>query len=260
MPVALARLLQARQHSESDIQARAGSVYERVLRESRHLRCGNFAAIHVHDLECLWRVYDALFFDGELAQAAADIPVRFRLSRRLTSAAGKTTRKVVHVGTTAARTEYEICVSTSLLFQTFLDVDRPVTASGIPCRDRLEALQRVFEHELVHLSELLVWSESLCAAPRFQSIASRLFGHREHTHQLITQRERAWAKLGLKIGDPVQFRMGDRTYRGLLNRITRRATVLVEDARGTRYTDGKRYVKFYVPLALLARPAASMGG
>jgi len=36
-----------------------------------------------------------------------------------------------------------------------------------------------------------------------------------------------------------------------VNRITKRATVLVEDERGMRYSDGKRYAKFYVPVASL---------
>lgn len=38
-----------------------------------------------------------------------------------------------------------------------------------------------------------------------------------------------------------------------MNRITRRATVLVEDSRGVLYADGKRYLTFYVPLPLLRK-------
>jgi hypothetical protein len=253
MPMELAQLLQFGQLQPLEISARSTRVYEDLLRQSPHLRCGNFESIHTRDLERLWFAYDAVFFYGVLRRALVDTPVRFRLSRRLTSSAGKTTRRQTRDRRSTPAVDYEICVSTALLFQTFLDGDRPVTASGLPCRDRLEALQRVFEHELVHLAEMVVWSDSQCAAPRFQSIAHRLFGHREHTHQLITQRERAWTKLGLKVGDRVRFRWGDRDYEGWLNRITRRATVLVEDVRGTRYTDGKRYAKYYVPLAMLAR-------
>ena len=35
---------------------------------------------------------------------------------------------------------------------------------------------------------------------------------------------------------------------GLVARITRRATVLVPDASGKLYTDGRRYARYYVPL------------
>ena len=41
--------------------------------------------------------------------------------------------------------------------------------------------------------------------------------------------------------------------RGFVNRITKRATVLVQDKKGTPYSDGKRYVKYYVPLNQLRR-------
>jgi hypothetical protein len=40
-----------------------------------------------------------------------------------------------------------------------------------------------------------------------------------------------------------------------VNRITRRATILVEDSRGERFSDGKRYLKYYVPIHQL-RPIA----
>jgi hypothetical protein len=58
----------------------------------------------------------------------------------------------------------------------------------------------------------------------------------------------------LKVGDRVQFATAEGSLVGLLNRITQRATVLVEHPRGQRYRDGRRYVKYYVPLGLL-KPA-----
>jgi hypothetical protein len=173
--------------------------------------------------------------------------LQFRLSKRMTSAGGKTTRFKPRGGPVF----FEIAVSTTLLFQTFHDVERPITVAGIVCRDRLEALQRVVEHEIVHLIEMLLWTHSSCSANRFQSIAARAFGHVEHTHQLITPRERALRKFGIRTGDRVRFELDGAPMVGVVNRITRRATVLVEDPRGMRYTDGKRYAKYYVPLAML---------
>lgn len=179
--------------------------------------------------------------------------LQFRLSKRMTSAGGKTTRFKPRGGPE----HFEIAVSTTLLFQTFHDVERPITVAGIVCRDRLEALQRVVEHEIVHLIEMLLWKHSSCSADRFQSIAARAFGHVEHTHQLITPRERALRKFGIRPGDSVRFELDGTTMVGVVNRITRRATVLVEDQRGMRYTDGKRYAKYYVPLAML-EPVATV--
>ena len=107
------------------------------------------------------------------------------------------------------------------------------------------------EHELVHLIELLIWRQSSCSASRFQGIANRFFGHTEHMHQLITPREQAFTKYGIKSGDRVSFRLDGQHYTGFVNRITKRATVLVEDSRGRRYSDGKHYTKFYVPVQML---------
>ena len=86
---------------------------------------------------------------------------------------------------------YEIAIASSMLFDSFREADRRITACGVECQDRLEALQRIFEHELVHLGEQLCWGASDCSAARFQEIAGRLFLHRAHTHNLITRRERA---------------------------------------------------------------------
>ncbi len=49
----------------------------------------------------------------------------------------------------------------------------------------------------------------------------------------------------------VSFKHEGKTFIGKVNRITRRATVLVADAQGQKYDDGKCYRKFYVPLSSL---------
>ena len=82
-------------------------------------------------------------------------------------------------------------------------------------------------------------------------MAAAMFGHREHTHSLITPREQAHRDYGIRLGARVSFLSGGERHEGFVNRITKRATVLVEDRRGRRYTDGKRYARFYVPLPLL---------
>jgi hypothetical protein len=170
-----------------------------------------------------------------MTQSAGKTAVRLRRDRR---------------GSSPSR-DYEIAVSTTLLFQTFQDEERPVLMSGIPCPDRLTALQRVVEHEMIHLIEFLLWRNSSCSAQRFQSISHRFFGHTEHQHQLITPRERAWTKFGITAGSRVSFRVDGEHYEGIVNRITKRATVLVEDRDGVQYSDGRRYTKYYVPLTML---------
>ena len=124
----------------------------------------------------------------------------------------------------------------------------------MPCTDRLSALQRIMEHEMLHLLEFLVWDTSSCSAKRFKSLARGIFGHGASTHDLVTPAERARAKFDLRVGDAVTFDFQGRPLTGVVNRVNRRATVLVESPRGSRYTNGKRYEKFYVPPAMLTKP------
>ena len=146
-------------------------------------------------------------------------------------------------------------MATSILFDGFLGGDPEVTVCGLPCSDRLGALQRLFENELVHLAEWLCWDESHCRRKRFQGIPARLFDHRAHTHQLVTRSERA-LKLGFGIGTLVSFLYRGRRLQGQVNRTTKHATVLIGDPKGELWSDGHRYVRHYVPLREL-RPVVS---
>ena len=102
-----------------------------------------------------------------------------------------------------------------------------------------------------HLIEMLLWSTSSCAKPRFHSMTLRFFGHTENKHQLITPKETAIVKYGIRPGMTVRFRFDGVERTGVVNRINKRATVLVEDRKGQRYSNGKHYIKFYVPVQLL---------
>lgn len=148
-------------------------------------------------------------------------------------------------------THYEIAISARLLLNSFQDNDRPIHVSGQLCSDRLDAMMRIMEHELVHLIEMLTFGESSCKRTRFLTIADRLFGHTHASHRLITPCERAAVEHKLQPGDEVEFSFQGQTLRGRLNRINSRATVLVPDPGGLRYSDGKHYARYYVPLSQL---------
>lgn len=223
-----------------------------VLSRSRVMKSPNFTVTNVSDLQHMAELYDHLFFDGHCLAIAGHFGMQFRWSKRMTSTGGKTVR-TTHVDRRTRRqhSRYEIVLSAPLLFQTFGDLQRPIRVTGVLCINRLQAMQRILEHELIHLVEMLVWSDSCCAAPRFQSIAGRLFGHTEHKHDLITQQERAARKFNIRVGSRVAFTHEGQRQVGTVNRITRRATVLVVDAGGQLYNDGRRYRKYYVPLSHL---------
>jgi hypothetical protein len=232
--------------AEEEIRRRQRQVHDDVLQQARHIFEPNFTSIHTADLELLFDCYDRCFFRNRL-RPALDGPIGFRASPRLTRAGGKTTR--FHSRLTGER-RYEIAVAIGTLFDGFRGSDREASVGGVVCGSRLEAMQRIFEHELVHLVEMLSWDWSNCAGERFQRMARRLFLHEAHTHSLVTRYERA-AGRGIRPGAMVRFAMEGKRYTGRVNRITKRATVLVEDAAGRPFTDGKRYAVYYVPIGAL---------
>jgi len=236
---------------EESIQHRVRQIHRDVLTHSRYIRTADFKAIHPRDLEFLFDAYDNGFLGGLCRRALNGQKIRFRLSPRMTRAGGKTTRFVTRTGEVG----YEIAIAISILFDGFGEAGRRASACGLECGNRLEALQRIFEHELVHVIEGLCWQSSNCSAARFQDIAARLFLHQSHTHSLITRRARA-EELGIQPGSRVTFSFEGRRLTGRVNRITKRATVLVEDAEGQEYSDGLRYKTYYVPIGHL-EPAAA---
>ena len=239
--------------SADETRSRAAEIYQRTLEESQCMDRGNFTQTHPDDLEQLFDAYDGRFFDGLFRRllSSGGHRLSFRFSARMTSAGGKTGRRPL--SRSGSPYAFEIAVSTVLLATGFDDDTRSITVCGIECRERLEALQRVFEHELIHLLEMLIWGKSSCTAPQFAGLAGRIFGHTEMTHRMITPREHAALEHGIRAGDRVSFEFEGDRHMGVVNRITRRATVLVESPRGRLYSDGKRYAKFYVAVEVLER-------
>jgi hypothetical protein len=246
-------------YSARDVDERVYRIYDATLAQSPQIRDGNFTIIGTDDLERLFLWYDQAFFRGRLGEMIVEdgaYPITFRLSRRLTSAAGQTIRQVHRVrkdGELTMRVDYEITISTTLLYNTFQNLERTVTVGGLVCRDRLESLQRIFEHELLHLAEFLGWGRSNCRADNFHALSRRIFAHEGAFHDLITPREQARAVFDIRIGDHVSFELDGQRHNGRVNRITRRATVLVENPSGRLYSDGRRYVTCYVPLPHLKK-------
>lgn len=250
-PQQLGDILKRQTVSEQDRSRRLFAITEQVLTASPQLQSASFTRLQAEDLQLIYELYDEQFFGGLVQKCFDQTRMSFRVSSRMTRAGGKTTRwgdprRPKHC-------KFEIAISSTLLFQSFQDPERPVTVTGIECVNRLEGLLRVMEHELVHLMEMLVWSDSNCALHRFQGIAERQFGHLQHTHDLLTPRERAYREYNIRTGSAVAFVLDGRRYEGIVNRITRRATVLVPDPTGEPFSDGRRYSRYYVPIAQLER-------
>jgi hypothetical protein len=112
-------------------------------------------------------------------------------------------------------------------------------------------MQRIMEHEIIHLTELLIWGKSSCKADQFRALAQKIFGHDGTMHGLVTAREVAATQHDIKVGRTVAFDFEGQKHVGVVNRIHHRATVLVESDDGMRYSNGKKYRKYYIPLRML---------
>jgi hypothetical protein len=266
-------------NSPTEINAKNGAIYAAAIRDSRTLRRGNFNTISGEDLRFLFDRYDSSFFDDRLdamIRAAVAAPLRLRLSTRMTSSGGTMTTMTRRVDGKVVR--YEIAIAADLLFRSFNDASEvvlpgrqltdcgasgpgatladasgTVVVNGILCTDRLQALQRIFEHELIHLTENLVWGDTTCRGLRFQDLARRVFGHQAFTHELPTRRDLARIEHGIQSGTRVTFLYQGTCLAGVVSRVTKRATVLVEADDGSLFNDGKRYKRYYVPVSQLTR-------
>lgn len=101
----------------AQITARTRLIYDTVLQESPSLDRGNFTTIHPADLTRLFDLYDAGFFKAQLRATLGRTPVRFRLSRRMTTSAGQTARSrpqiVAAVGGTKSACRRPSCFNAS---------------------------------------------------------------------------------------------------------------------------------------------------
>ena len=243
------------------LEADRTAIRRRLLGDERLMDGPDFTRLATSTLAVMFEEYDQRFFDGmtrPLVEARSGY-LEFRLSKRMTKTGGKTTRVEYSRPNERGRLrDYEITLSSQLLFQSFRQPGRPESVTGIVCHHRIDAMMRIFEHELIHLLEMLVWDDSSCAAGRFKAIAKGLFLHTESTHELPGPADTAKRQFGIVPGQWVRFSFEGRQHKGFVNRIHRRATVLVEHPGGELYSNGKTYRKFYVPVQQLQpirRPA-----
>lgn len=252
-------MLHALRHAPGDVARRCAGIHKTVVALTG-TSGDDVRALDTAVLKRLFADYDREFFDGLINRMLREDDageVVFRTSGRMTRAAGKTirmTRRPRPGGLPVGRSSYEIAISTTLLRESFRGDGRGrvVTVGGLPCLDWVSALQRVFEHELLHLAEFLGWGQSRCAGENFKSLSFKVFGHETSHHDLVTPREQAAEVHGVRPGDLVSFRLDGSRFVGRVNRITKRATVLVDDPGGRPYSDGRRYAAYYVPLGMLS--------
>jgi len=231
------------------INEKRNIIRNELFASSDNIKCGKLEKFADSDLYLLFRIYDNLYLNDWFKNNFEGIIINFKFSRRLKSSAGITKcQKNISI---PEKQTFEIDISADFLFD-YHKVDRDIYVNGIKTEDSLDALMLVFEHELCHVLENLQYGKTSCRGKRFKNMAYMLFGHTDVTHALPTNYEINQLNYKLKIGDRAAFEFEGKAMQGIINRINKRATVMVENQNG-KYIDrlGKRYQKFYVPLDML---------
>jgi hypothetical protein len=233
-----------------DIENNRTKIINSLSITSSTLRNPQLNSISTADLTLLFKLYDEVFLQNWFRDHFKG-KVKFSLSRKMTKSAGKTMCPK-NIG--RIRQE-ELVLEIRLGVDFFLDYghhSQSNSVCGIKTGSGLEALLLVFEHELCHVLEFLLFNKSSCKGKRFKAMANNAFGHTDSYHKLPTNRQIATKVFGLKLGDTVTFDFKEKKLKGFLHNINKRATVLVPDKKGPLVDKhGTRYSKYYVPLTRL---------
>ncbi|KYH29004.1 MULTISPECIES: SprT-like domain-containing protein [Clostridium] len=232
---------------ESEIENKRHLLRSEFIYRSNNIKHGQISKISAEDLELLFNLYDKYFFNDYFKKFFKGT-LDFSLSKRMSRSAGKTIIPKINPILEEEKQRYEIRIGVTFLFQ-YYELDREKIVAGVKTEDSLHALLMVFEHEIIHLIEFYIFGSSSCKNKRFKTIAKNIFNHKDVYHSLPTSREIVHESLGIKIGDKVSFLHEEEIKNGIVNRINKRATIMVLDSRGN-YIDGQgnRCIKYYVPL------------
>jgi hypothetical protein len=223
------------------------AVRVEFLNRSKNINSGVIKIVSIEDLKLLFNLYDEVFLNGYFKDNFRGV-LKFSLSQRMTKSAGKTVMLRNLKASSGQQESYEIVMAVKFFFN-YDQLNRDKKVNGIYTTDALNAFQLVLEHEICHLIEFFIFKESSCRGQRFKNLAHNIFGHTDVYHQLPTEGEIASDLYGFKVGDKVSFEYEGKSYKGVINRINKRATVMVLNPKG-EYVDkeGNRYGKWYVPL------------
>lgn len=235
------------QNSENEVIKKREKISKLFLLRSINVKSEAISKISEDDIRVLYDLYDEIFFDNYMKNSFKG-KFKFSLSKRMTKSAGLTIcpKNIERIKQEELIIEIRLGVE---FFFNYNMVEGAKKVCGVETSKGLEALQLVFEHELCHVIEFILYNKSNCSKERFKTLAHNIFGHTESYHSLPTYQSLAKQRMGINIGDIVSFNYEDKLFKGILYRINKRATVMVKDNNGS-LTDrtGNRYSKYYVPL------------
>ncbi len=163
---------------------------------------------NVSDLRKLFDLYNIYFFNNSLPETKLDI------SNRLTVTAG-----TCEISRTKTKCVYNITMSRSLFTKLELEENQVTKSGGLTCKSRLNCLQLVLEHEIIHLIHGHYYTNRKELNKKiysghgllFKSLVKNYFGQTESTHQIGniiydgSDSERTLSKEEIKVGEIVSI-------------------------------------------------------
>ena len=205
-------------------QQRIAELRQRVGTEWIRLRQkpANFESLNSQDTQLLFELIDRHFLLGKLSEwlTANNSRLSVTPNAKLTSTGGRCIMQRDPITRSLRTTNcvFQIDLATRVLLDTFKKGEVCHSSGGVKCCSRLECLQLVLEHELVHLLVNLFCPEMPTKAGKkihhgatFRRLTQTLFGHSEVKHKLllgdasVMEAQLAKAK-ELQVGDRIQVR------------------------------------------------------
>jgi hypothetical protein len=234
-------------YTKEQIVEKRELVRNKLLLASENITDGQLKCVADSDLYILYNLYDEIFLNHYFRDQFKG-KLKFLFSRQLTSSGGLT-RCIYNLSKVKPQDySFEIKIAVNFLFD-YNKTNRDKIVNGYTTKDALDAMLLIFEHELCHVIEFLHTNKSSCKKQPFKTMASELFAHTDVYHGLPTKREISTIEYGIKVGQKVSFDFEGKIKKGFVKAINKRATIMVEDTRGS-YVDklGNRYSKYYVPV------------
>ena len=152
----------------------------------------NFFSLSGRDIESLFGTYDEVFFQNQISQKLTETPgthLRFFASERTSGAGGMCT-----IERDGEECTYYLDIAPNILNTIFkTNKDGLQDAAGIGCKDRVDCLLLIMEHQIIHLL-LILWGyyppedteEEIYGShgALFACMAKEYFGHTSIKHDL----------------------------------------------------------------------------
>ena len=246
-------------YTDADIRNRRKYIHDELT--ENHNFAANFSSFTAKNLNDMFQLYDDIFFGGQIAQKLRDTnsQLSFKVTKggKAKTAGWCQTRK----GYGTSKCFITMSFPMGLYGKMFTKEEKSLHANGIFCVDRLNCLQVVFEHELMHaLMDLYGYTNKISKGRGkaiysahgylFKCMVKSYFGHTDIKHNLLGEDATHMIKKSdIRKGMEVSFAGRGMKYIGIVEKLNPKTVVITVTM--PKIHTGK---KMMVPYPLVRNP------